>query len=261
MSDYNLPEGGIKKQAPQGGPPKEEIIEGPVSRTGPPASHQGEAPTGYKRDPSSLSDASRSGMLHLMDAIGKAPIETEELNDLKPKEEVEEEKEEEEEEYKLEDIKDTIYYRDTPTDNPLVRKRIEARLEPLDISHVILTGTVQQTVPIIPNKLEVVFRSCRPSDTMWIRQLVFKQPTSVQMQWDITARLALQVIDVPGISLMECLGNDPRRTINEKAFEAKMATISDLNEGLIDILLVHQTWFNDRVGRLFAHDYEQIKNG
>lgn len=52
------------------------------------------------------------------------------------------------------------------------RKLIESRVEPIDIKRGIATGTFDQHVPIVPDILEVWFRSVTPFEHMRIRRML-----------------------------------------------------------------------------------------
>ena len=53
------------------------------------------------------------------------------------------------EEYKAEP--DNTYYRNTPADNPEVRRKIEEAAEEMDFADLVLTGRVTQVVRILPS--------------------------------------------------------------------------------------------------------------
>ena len=65
---------------------------------------------------------------------------------------------------------DTVFYRNTPSDNPEIRAKIEAACEEMDFSDLVLTGRVLQEVPILSNKLTVRYRSLLASENFWIER-------------------------------------------------------------------------------------------
>ncbi len=155
---------------------------------------------------------------------------------------------------------DPVFYRNTPSDNPEIRKAIEKKCSPMDFSDLVLTGRVNQTVPILENKLSTRYRSLLASENFWIERNAENQATT---DWGIRswmgyARLALSLEAVNGKELpLVGKGDD----IDMDLFNEKYKKIMNMGEKLVELLLIHLHWFNDRVDRLYSDDFEKLKNG
>jgi len=158
---------------------------------------------------------------------------------------------------------DNTFYRQTPSDNPNVRKAIEDHCSEMDFADLIITGRVSQEVPILPGKLECEYQSLLASENFWIEREAEKQGTSdwALRSWMGYARLALSLVAINGKSIGS-LGSAPKKgEIDRAAFEDKFQKIMNMGEKPIEYLLVNLSWFNDRVDRLSESDFEQLKNG
>ena len=159
------------------------------------------------------------------------------------------------------DSDDPIYYRNTPSDNPEIRKEIESRCREMDFSDLVLTGRVHQTVPILSGKLQVKYRSLLASENFWIERRAEGEATT---DWGIRswmgyARLALSIESINGNEFDPYVikGED----IDNDLFNKKFKKVMNMGEKLVELLLIHLHWFNDRVDRLYADDFEKLKNG
>jgi hypothetical protein len=157
---------------------------------------------------------------------------------------------------------DHTYYRQTPSDNPKVRKAIEDKCSEMDFADLIITGRVTQVVPVIPNKLEVEYQSLLASETFWIEREAENQGTSdwALRSWMGYARLAMAIVsingkDFPGKNLTT------KDEIDRDSFERKFKSVMNMGEKPIEYLLVNLGWFNDRVDRLSESDFDELKNG
>lgn len=154
----------------------------------------------------------------------------------------------------------SVFYRNTPIDNPTTRAAIEERCSELDFADMLVSGRVSQLVPIIPGKLEVEFRSLRTSDNMWIEAKAFQIADEYKARvWAGYARLTATIASLNGTPLVEHLDKDG--VVNEDAFDKKYAQVTALNEKLVESLFANMSWFEDRMAQLFSNDFEQIKNG
>jgi len=155
---------------------------------------------------------------------------------------------------------DPVFYRGTPSDNPEIRKLIEAECSEMDFSDLVLTGRVNQTVPILKKKLNARYRSLLASENFWIERNAENQATT---DWGIRswmgyARLCLSLESVNGkeFPLYEKKGE-----IQQELFDEKYDKIMNMGEKLVELLLIHLHWFNDRVDRLYSDDFEKLRDG
>ena len=128
----------------------------------------------------------------------------------------------------------------------------------MDFADLVISGRVSQTVPIIPDKLEVVYQSLLGTETYWIGQNVesiSSTPTTMQ-EWMGYARLALSVSSVNGRGMPEIKGD-----ITEELFNERFEAVMQMAEPVLRMMLVNLGWFNLRVDELYADDFGPLKNG
>ena len=156
----------------------------------------------------------------------------------------------------------TVFYRNTPVDNPKVRKQIEDRCDELDFTELITTGRVTQTIPILDGKLVATFQSMKASDNLWIERQAIKAADEVEGRiWAGYARLVASLLSINDRVFEDLLDANKAGGIDEDKFTTKYTQVMDQSERVIEILLVNLTWFEDRVGNMFAQDSEALKNG
>lgn len=155
---------------------------------------------------------------------------------------------------------DAVYYRGTPLDNPAARKRIEAKLSPLNFDELIFAGRVSQEVPIANGKMLVTFQSLKTRDNIFLLQKMGMIQSDLDATiWLNHARLVLSLV-----SVNERIYTDPFKsdgTIDEDKFTEKYHQVISGEETFVDVLIVNLGWFMDRVRRMFTDDQDQLKNG
>ncbi len=158
----------------------------------------------------------------------------------------------------------TVFYRNTPIDNPRTRKAIEARCSEINFEDLILSGRVAQLVPIIKDKLEVVFQSLQTRDLIWIDEEREKRHGTESVEgatWAGYAKLALSLVALNDVEFVNCFGKDD--SIDNDKFDLKYDQLIGKNDKMTEALFVNYGWFDDRVLRMFSPDeeFEQLKNG
>ena len=160
-----------------------------------------------------------------------------------------------------EDHEDAVFYRNTPSDNPEIRKEIESRCREMDFSDLVLTGRVHQAVPILKDKLSVKYQSLLASENFWIER---RAEGEASTDWGIRSWMGYARLT---LSLESINGNDfdpyviKGDEIDNDLFNKKFKKIMNMGEKLVELLLIHLHWFNDRVDRLYSDDFEKLKNG
>jgi len=156
---------------------------------------------------------------------------------------------------------ESIYYRGTPTDNPEIRAAIEEHCTGMDFSDLVLTGRVSQHVPILEDKLVVRYRSLLASENFWIeRRAEGEAATDWGLRsWMGYARLVLSVDSINGNAFPPYEVKEGE--IDSDAFNDRFKKVMNMGEKLVELLLIHLHWFNDRVDRLYTDDFEKLKNG
>lgn len=202
---------------------------------------------------SKLSIDTEEGLKKLLQANLNAPQEK------APDKEEEEETEEKEEK---ERIPNDLFYLDESTNtkrpNPFSvkrRKEIEARLAPIDIADILIKRRVEQKVPIIPGKFEVLFREISASEDTYIKNLLSKEyyeRTEVSQAYIISKmsryQLTISLLEINGKSLGDVkIKHEPATTEEEKAFKEKLDMISDYPFEILADLHTHYLWFKDRI--------------
>ncbi len=146
-------------------------------------------------------------------------------------------------------------------DNPRVRKAVEGRCEPMDFGDLIISGRVQQEVPILPEKLSANYQTLSGSEIFWIEQ------TAPDMSvtdfginaWMGYARLVMSLTGVNGSTFSPY--GEKRGTVDKAMFAQRFEEVMGLGEQLIELLLVNLKWFRGRVDELFVDDLGELKNG
>ena len=144
--------------------------------------------------------------------------------------------------------------------NPKRRKEIEGRLEPMDITDVIIHGEIRQIVPVVLNKLEPEYRSVSAEEDLAVKQMMFGETGSDRYLMDkyTIMQLALGLVAMNGEELPSHL--DEHKKFNEDKFIKKFEKIVKFPLQLIADLGVQYLWFDERVRTLFLGGTEELKN-
>jgi len=161
----------------------------------------------------------------------------------------------------LDEPDDTIFYRNTSTDNAKVRAAIEKKCGNMDFADLIMSGRVIQDVPILSGKLEVTFQSLLGAETFWIEKSAvdYGKTEWSARSWMGYARLAVALKEINGSPLPDHTNKGGE--ITKKGFESKYVKIMSLSEKIIELLFINLNWFNDRVEKLYQDDFDLLKNG
>jgi hypothetical protein len=157
------------------------------------------------------------------------------------------------------EVDDGVFYSNAPYDNLDTRRKIEGACSEMDFADLVITGRVSQQVPILPNKLEVVYRSLLGSETYWIGRSAESRggsPAAMQ-EWMGYARLSLSVVQVNGVDIP----GDSDRDLSDSTFGERFNALMGMGEPVLRMLLVNLGWFNVRVDGLYADDFGPLKNG
>ncbi len=158
----------------------------------------------------------------------------------------------------------SVIYQHTPLDNPVRRKEIEKRLEPLGFDELLLLGHVVQTV-YLGKHLSVTFQSPTVKETSWIQHTsLSKYPlvtqNALRNHWTGHATLTFAIRGVRGVTF------PPNNGVNEDGLsevnlEIKREMIARLPDMVLSVIAINHGWFTDRVQKLFLNDFEELKNG
>jgi hypothetical protein len=197
----------------------------------------------------------------LEDAIkaGKAQEDTKTLSDAKK-----------EDEKRINDLFEQFDFNDSRNqvekilDNKKRRDQIEARCRPMDLEDLLMKDEVQQTVPIVPEKFEVKFRSITPIESLYLKTLMAKE--LIQTDQYLAEKYNLLLIACSILAINGVPFPDHRRfkqdgsfEIDDKLFQEKLGYVMRKSGYVIADIGVNYMWFDIRVRRLLNPD--DLKNG
>lgn len=137
------------------------------------------------------------------------------------------------------------------------RESIEKRCDTMSIEDLILQGEVRQKVPIVPGKLEPVYRSVGGNEDLFVKRRMSSIRGSDQFVMDQFSifNLTSGLYSLNGRPLLSHLDKDGE--VDDKAFDAKCKVVSRMPLALLADLSVNYVWFGRRLQKLFVVD--QIK--
>jgi len=144
--------------------------------------------------------------------------------------------------------------------NPERRKIIEDRLDPLDITDIILHGEVRQDVPIHLEKLTVQYRSVTGEEDLAVKRMMYTEEGGDRYMMDkyTLMQLALALVSINGQPLPAHLDNEQR--FDEKMFVIKFEKVLRFPVQFLADLGIQYLWFDERVRHLFVGATEALKN-
>lgn len=134
------------------------------------------------------------------------------------------------------------------TDDEKLRKAVEARLEEIDIGEYLMSGELIQSIPIIPGKLVVEFKTVSDLEESFVDTKISENPNLTNRQFLRKMNelaLVIHIHTVNGNKWPVLLDGDG--TINEKAAEARLRHIKKLSSPVFNMLTQNLAWFMDRV--------------
>jgi hypothetical protein len=139
------------------------------------------------------------------------------------------------------------------------KKRIEDRLEPLDISEMISKREIQQEIPIVPNKLHVTLRTYSQREYLFCLRHVYEFPGSAAFVEELlnTCKMVCSVEAINGAHLPSHLDKDGE--VDRELFQKKYHHVTSFPINLLADFSVQCIWFGERVNELFGLD--NLKNG
>jgi hypothetical protein len=147
--------------------------------------------------------------------------------------------------------------------NDQQRDLIESRLDPLDLTDLIIKGRIKQIVPVVPVKFEPEFQSMTAEEDLALKRLVMEEtkslgaaaPYMVDKFSVMSAAAGVVAINKkPLPSQLDANGN-----WDDEAFRKKFNLFVKFPFHMIASIGVNYFWFDVRVRKLFVA--EKIKNG
>jgi len=155
--------------------------------------------------------------------------------------------------------------------NPLRRKRIEARCSVMELADLLVHDELRQQVPIVDDgarRLVVVFRTPNLDEDLFCRRKASHETLSqgegnfyfMEVLLSVyTLVAALVSINGKAYPEYRVIKSGGEFEINEEAFLVKLGRIRKLPAALISDLSTNYVWFDQRVRGLLSG--EKIKNG
>lgn len=133
-------------------------------------------------------------------------------------------------------------------------KAIEARCQPLSLEDLLIHGSVQQRVPIIPNKFEPVFRSPTGEENLEILRLLSTSRGSDEYLLDLLQlyRLTAGLYSINGKILTNHLNVEG--DFDQLLFEKKYKVVKKMALPILADMAVNFGWFARRVQKLTVID-------
>lgn len=131
---------------------------------------------------------------------------------------------------------------------------IETRCPPLSLEDLLINGSVQQKVPIIPGRFEPTFRSLQGFENLEILRLMSAIRGSEDLVLDTLHlyRLAAGLFAINGRLFPNHL--DTNGDFNKELFEIKSKMVTKMALPILADLVVNYGWFQKRVQKLTVVD-------
>lgn len=143
------------------------------------------------------------------------------------------------------------------------KRIVEARLTQLDLTELIITGQVRQSVPIVPGVFEPEFQSYAGEEDLSIKRLIGEEVASLKpSDRYILDKYQLMGLTIALVSINRHPFPDYRNAdgkFDEEKFWVKYSIVARLNYHMMASLMVNWFWFDMRVRRLFKA--EELGNG
>ena len=140
--------------------------------------------------------------------------------------------------------------------------RIEKRLSPLNIRHLLVGTGVVQTVPIIEDVFVVKYRSLSGFEDSFAKRYAWKlaKGDNSQMYYDTTMSLVNLVLSLVEVNDEEVIDHrTDTGSVDEEIFEQKFNDLMGRPFAMLHDLWVNFMWFDQRVRDLL--DVESLGNG
>lgn len=144
--------------------------------------------------------------------------------------------------------------------NPERKKIITSRLEPMDITDIILHGEIRQDVPIDPKKLVITYRSVTGEEDLAVKRMMFGEQGNDRYLLDkfTLMQLSLAMVAINGQELPTHLKDGK---FDESKFLLKFEKVLKFPIQFLADLGIQYLWFDERVRDLFVGSTEALKNG
>jgi hypothetical protein len=138
--------------------------------------------------------------------------------------------------------------------NRAFRKKLEAKLQPIDVSTLFLKGEITQEVPVL-NGLTVVFRTLSSAEDLFIKQRLTEVKAEVVRYVEdrfMIMQLAAHLFSINGEKLPVCLVDGK---VDQELFDQRFERVINLPVSVVERLWVHWVWFQTRVDNILNDDF------
>lgn len=138
--------------------------------------------------------------------------------------------------------------------NKAFRKKLEAKLRPIDISSLFLRGEITQEVPVLTG-LRVEFRTLSSAEDLFIKQRLTEVKAEVVRYVEdrfMVMQLAAHLYSINGEQLPVCLVDG---RVDPIKFNERFDRVTKLPVSIIERLWVHWIWFQTRVNDVLDDDF------
>lgn len=144
---------------------------------------------------------------------------------------------------------DAVEEEEVLTTTEKLQRAIEGRIDAIDIGEYLMSGEVKQSVPIIPGKLEVVFRTVSDLEESHIDNLISKEPSDLTNRQFLRKMneyaLVIHIHSVNGNKWPTIQNGDG--TVNDQSIEARLKHVRKLSSPVFNLLTQNLAWFTERV--------------
>lgn len=177
------------------------------------------------------------------------------------------------EEAKKEEEFDDTYYYDEQTNskrpNPYSNKRrkeIEKRCSKIDLVNTLLTQRVEQKIPVVPGKFELLVRDTTGIEDTFIKNQLAKEyydrneVSSAYLTSKMARyRLTFGILSINGTPFTDIsIDNEPATDAEIKAFKEKLKFISKYPDDILQELDTQYIWFKDRIKLISMADMQDF---
>lgn len=144
--------------------------------------------------------------------------------------------------------------------NPERKALIEARLDPMDVTDIIVHGEIRQDVIVIPGTLWVTFRSVMGAEDLAIKRMMFGEEGGDRYMLDKFSMMQLTaaLVAVNGEELPTHLSDEKK--FDEVKFLSKFDRVMRFPFQFLGDLGIQYFWFDTRVRELFTGQTQALKN-
>lgn len=144
--------------------------------------------------------------------------------------------------------------------NPDRKKRIEAKLKPMEFTDIIVHGEVRQDVPIRKG-LILTYRTASGAEDLEVKRLMFNESGSDRYMVDkySVMQMTLALVGINGQELPSHLTSEKK--FDEEKYAVKFDKVLKFPIEFIAEVGLQYLWFHERVRDLFSDDMGKIKNG